>query len=147
MEASRVDELVHRAIDEQVDEYRRWRDEATALAARVEALEGAVESLRAELAATVEGAAHAGVAGEIERLSADLRRQISDLGRLIVNDLGRLPKLLADAAPPAVAGPADDALDLREPDVDPDAEPVDRGADLDLPYAVGEERRGRFRRR
>lgn len=152
MEASKVDELVSRAIDEQVDEYRRWRAEAAELVARVEALEGAVESLRAELAASVEGAARAGVAGEVDRLTADVRRQISDLGRLIVNDLGRLPKLLAASDVPAPGpGPgaapadaADDSLDLRER---PPGDEAGRGADLDLPYAVGEARRGRFRRR
>ena len=142
MEASRVDELVNRAIDEQISEYRQWREEAAALGARLEALEAAVEALRTELTSTVEGAARAGVAGEIERLSADLRRQVSDLGRLIVNDLGRLPKLLANgaSAPAGDAGDVGDApgeVDLREP-----------AGDADLPYAVGGgERRGRFRRR
>lgn len=147
MEASRVDELVNRAIDEQIREYRQWREEAAALVARVDALEAAVEALRNELATVVETAAGAGVAGEIDRLSADLRRQISDLGRLIVNDLGRLPKLLAtaqEAAAPAAtdAGASDmpdvpDEVDLREP-----------GGGIDLPYAVGGgERRGLFRRR
>ena len=146
MEASRVDELVNRAIDEQISEYRQWREEAAALVARVEALEAAVGALRSDLATVVETAAGAGVAGEIDRLSADLRRQVSDLGRLIVNDLGRLPKLLATAhetAPAATAADVSDApdapdeVDLREP----------RG-EADLPYAVGGgERRGLFRRR
>ena len=89
-------------------------------------------------------AARDGVAGEVARLSDDLRRQISDLGRLIVNDLGRLPKLLCDrpaTEPEAPAEPPDDALDLREP---PEAAP---GGDLGLPYAAGDERRGLFRRR
>ncbi|HET7653811.1 MAG TPA: hypothetical protein VFK42_12290 [Acidimicrobiales bacterium] len=137
MEASRVDELVSRAMDEQVAEYRQWRDEAAALAERIERLEAAVDALRAEVAGGVTEAARLGVAGEVDRLADDLRRQISDLGRLIVNDLGRLPKLLEQQqpAPPTAATPATEeaALDLRD-----DA----------LPYAdAAEERRGLFRRR
>jgi hypothetical protein len=125
MEASRVDELVTRALDAQVDEYRQWREEAAALAERVGRLEAAVEALRADVAA----AAREGVAGEFDRLSEDLRRQINDLGRLIVNDLGRLPKILAER--PAEAQPP---LDLRD--------------DVELPYAeAGDDRRGLFRRR
>jgi hypothetical protein len=143
MEASRVDDLVNRAIDEQITEYREWRAEAAALRARVEALETAVERLTAELSATVERAARAGVAGEIDRLSADVRRQISDLGRLIVNDLGRLPTLLsagvADAVDDAVddADGAPDEVDLREPEGDHEAPST---------VAAGS-RRGLFRRR
>lgn len=141
MEASRVDELVSRAIDEQVAEYRQWRAEAAALAERVTALEHAVASMRAEVA----DAAREGVAGEVDRLSEDLRRQINDLGRLIVNDLGRLPKLLAERAPaPEPAEPEPDArqLDLRE------LPHVEHPVDPDLPYAdPAEERRGLFRRR
>lgn len=135
MEASRVDELVSRAMDEQVSEYRRWRDEAAALAERVERLEGAVDALRADLAAGVTDAARAGVAGEIDRLADDLRRQVSDLGRLIVNDLGRLPKLLEQQSQPS------SSLDLRD-------QPVAQQS-ADLPYAddAAEERRGLFRRR
>ena len=138
MEASRVDELVSRAMDEQVAEYRQWRDEAAALAERIERLEAAVDALRAEVAAGVADAARTGVAGEVDRLADDLRRQISDLGRLIVNDLGRLPKLLEQQQPPSStvssAPPAGEpALDLR---------------DNALPYAAeAEERRGLFRRR
>lgn len=130
MEASRVDELVSRAMHEQVAEYRQWRDEAAALAERIERLESAVDALRAEVAGGVADAARAGVAGEVDRLADDLRRQISDLGRLIVNDLGRLPKLLEHQQAPVPSGPP---LDLRD-----DA----------LPYADdAEERRGLFRRR
>lgn len=137
MEASRVDELVSRAMDEQVAEYRQWRDEAAALAERIGRLEVAVDALRAEVASGVADAARAGVAGEVDRLADDLRRQISDLGRLIVNDLGRLPKLLEQQQPlPSPAPPAaaeEPALDLR---------------DNALPYADDvEERRGLFRRR
>lgn len=142
MEASRVDELVSRAMDEQVAEYRQWRDEAAALAERIGRLEAAVDALRAEVAGGVADAARAGVAGEVDRLADDLRRQISDLGRLIVNDLGRLPKLLEQQQhqqqqPPqqqSAAPPAEEpALDLR---------------DNALPYADQvEERRGLFRRR
>jgi hypothetical protein len=137
MEASRVDELVSRAMDEQVAEYRQWRDEAAALAERIERLEAAVDALRAEVAGGVTEAARLGVAGEVDRLADDLRRQISDLGRLIVNDLGRLPKLLEQQQPPQQSPappPAEEpALDLR---------------DNALPYADQvEERRGLFRRR
>lgn len=139
MEASRVDELVTRAIDEQVNEYRRWRQEAAALAARVERLEAAVGALRAELGPAVEDAARAGVAEEVERLSADLRRQISDLGRLIVNDLGRLPKLLT-----ATPAPEGGSIDVR--DAPPEA-PGEPGVDLPYAESGGGERRGRFRRR
>jgi len=143
MEASRVDELVTRAIDEQVAEYRQWRDEAAALAERVERLEAALDALRADVAAGVTDAARAGVAGEIDRLADDLRRQISDLGRLIVNDLGRLPKLLAER-------PVDQAVDVRPSDVDLRDSDSDRDRDRDreLPYADDAgERRGLFRRR
>lgn len=142
MEASRVDELVNRALDEQVSEYRRWREEAAALAERIERLEAAVESLRGDVAAAVTDAAREGVAGEIDRLSDDLRRQISDLGRLIVNDLGRLPKILAERPPAA-------ALDLRDaPGPHGDEEAADGPPEVDLPYAEPNgERRGLFRRR
>jgi hypothetical protein len=139
MEASRVDELVSRAMDEQVAEYRQWRDEAAALAERIERLEAAVDALRAEVAGGVTEAARLGVAGEVDRLADDLRRQISDLGRLIVNDLGRLPMLLEQQATPPQQSPVtlpaeeEPALDLR---------------DNALPYADQvEERRGLFRRR
>jgi hypothetical protein len=77
-------------------------------------------------------------------MSDDLRRQISDLGRLIVNDLGRLPKLLEEHRPPAPEStPTPPAqLDLR------DLPRVEHPVDPDLPYAdAGEERRGLFRRR
>jgi hypothetical protein len=134
MEASRVDELVSRAMDEQVAEYRQWRSEAAALAERIERLEAAVEALRTQVAGGLADAARAGVAGEVDRLADDLRRQISDLGRLIVNDLGRLPRLLEQQQSPASTSAAEEpALDLR---------------DNGLPYAHDvEERRGLFRRR
>ena len=130
MDAARVDELLSRAVEDQVAEYREWRLAMDALGDRVERLETAVHALCEDLDRRVEGAARDAVSEQLEQLSGDIRRQISDLGRLIVNDLGRLPKLLATPAAPD--------LDLRD-EPDPDA----------LPYASATESapRGRFRRR
>jgi hypothetical protein len=138
-EPSRVEDLLARAVDEQVAEQRSWREAVEALTSRVGDLETAVSGLRHELAAVVEQGARAGVTGELEAVSAELRRQISDLGRMIVNDLGKLPRLLketrAATAPPPAPLPAQNHIDL------------------DLPYAEAEEpdeqqsRRSRPRRR
>ena len=131
MDAARVDELLSRAVEDQVAEYREWRLAMDALGERVERLETAVHALCEDLDRRVGGAARDAVSEQLEQLSGDIRRQISDLGRLIVNDLGRLPKILAPQAP-------DVDLDLRD-EPDPDA----------LPYASATESapRGRFRRR
>ena len=93
-----VDQLLARAVDEQLAEQRSWRQAMEGLAERLTRLEEVVAALPAEVAAAVEAAVRTGVAAELEVVGAELRRQVNDLGRLIVNDLGRLPKIIRDAA-------------------------------------------------
>lgn len=147
MEATRVDDLLSRAIDEQVAEYRTWREAMDALTARVDQLEAVIQSLRDDLADLVGDAARLAVRDAVDAGSDDLRRQISDLGRLIVNDLGKLPQIIR-----AASAPGQPDVDLRDRATAsasiPVPVPVEAGQLLDLPYGeAGEERRGRFRKR
>lgn len=140
--STRVEELLARAIEEQIAEARAYREAVDALTDRVERMEEAIASLRQELEVTVEGGARAGVSGELETVAGELRRQISDLGRMIVNDLGRLPQIIRDAQtpPPPVRPPLpgapDPGLDVVEHD----------DAELEQPRPV-ETARPRLRRR
>lgn len=171
----RVDDLLARAIDAELAVQRELRDAIEGLNARVDHLEQTITSLRADIASQVELAARMGLGERLDALTGDLRRQINDLGRLIVNDLGRLPQIVreavaaapapagapdpvvrapderdgAPAGPPSGAGGTGDVVDVR--DGAPAADPVvaEARAALDLPYADGgsEERRTLFRRR
>jgi hypothetical protein len=91
---SRVEELLARAVDEQVGQQRAWRDSMDELAQRVAALEASVESLRADLSGAVQTAAREAIAGELDDVAGELSRRVSELGRMIVRDLGRLQQVL-----------------------------------------------------
>ena len=140
----RVDELLARAVDEQVAEQRSWRAAVEALTERVAAVELAIAALRDELGGAVESGARAAVAGELDGVSTELRRQISDLGRMIVNDLGKLPRIIRETRGDTGGATGGGRSGIARPEMHLDL-------DLDLPYAdaAGDEqqqRRGRFRR-
>lgn len=150
MEGRRIDDLLSRAIDEQVAEYRSWREAMESFAARVDRLDAVVQGLRAEVAGVVGDAARAAVSEAVETMSADLRHEISDLGRLILREPARAPDGAHPGSDDATHGVAPGEVDLRDPGRGEPPDPaLGPSHPLDLPY-VGEparERRGRSRKR
>ena len=103
------------------------------LAARLEAVEAGLTLLgrRIErLAVSLEASFESAVATEVHAAAAELRHTVSELGRILVRDLGKLPQMLTQhrqaivaelsgpAPPSAPAAPAaPDAPDSVVPDV------------------------------
>lgn len=82
------------------------------------------------LAATLESSVREAVAKDVEAVAADLRHTVSDLGRLLVRDLGRLSKILSEhrdtivaevrgrpSASPAEPKAAPPPVDIPQPEV------------------------------
>jgi hypothetical protein len=87
---------------------------------RLVALESAVADLARRvdaLAASSEAAVSAAVAREVQGVAADLRHTVSELGRLLVRDLGKLSKILAEHRDTILA-------EVRGPGRSPAAEPA-----------------------
>ena len=123
MDPPRVDELLSRAVDDQVAEYREWRLAMEAVADRVERLEAAVRALCDDLDSRVEGATRTALSELLEQLQAEIRR------------------LSAGTVPLAPPADVDRDLDLRD---DAGLPYADADADDGSPVPG---RRGRRRRR
>jgi hypothetical protein len=91
VDRARVEDLLDRAVKEQVESLRDWRATLTELVDRVAALEAPVAALHA--APTAE-AVHADlrevVSNELATVALILRREIDDVGRKVRHDLGML---------------------------------------------------------
>jgi hypothetical protein len=132
-----------------------------ALEMRLDDLDEAVREVLPEaIRQVVEAACREAVADEMQQVSENLRRSVSEFGRLLLRDLDRLTKLLADhrdaiverlSEPPPVetftdTGEEDEEVYVFEPPDEPDGHPDPAGADAPGPpptALVGEE--GRWR--
>lgn len=106
---------------------------------RLSALESAIADLSRRvdaLAASSEATVGAAVAREVDRVAADLRHTVSELGRLLVRDLGKLSKILADhrdtilaeVRGPAPRPPAESAPAITTDEPAPGGEGLDAAA-------------------
>jgi hypothetical protein len=95
VERARVEELLTRAVGEQVRGLRDWRDALAGLGDRVSALEAAVHELRAslpgEVGAEVRANLHDVVSTELATAALILRREIDDLARMIRTEFDARP--------------------------------------------------------
>lgn len=74
-------------------------DPGEELRRRLTAIESGLASIGERLDAlgpTIESSVREAVAKDVEVVAADLRHTVSDLGRLLVRDLGRLSKILSE---------------------------------------------------
>jgi hypothetical protein len=121
MEDGRIHELLHTAVEEQMADQRALREALEAIVTRLDAIEARLTAL--EDAPKL----------QLETVTGAIDRRISDLGRMIVRDLGSLPHLLeghrdtivrsirgeSGSPPPVVDLLVDDATGAR-----PEAEPA-----------------------
>jgi hypothetical protein len=150
-------------------------DPSDDLRRRLTAIETGLASLGDRLdglATSLESSVRLAVAKDVEAVASDLRHTVSDLGRLLVRDLGRLSKILSDhrdtllaeirgqplpskieprSSAPAAAAPSPSAslVDVPEPSVAsiPVADGIDSSDDDDSPGAPAGGWRGNRRRR
>jgi hypothetical protein len=90
---------------------------AADLERRLESVEARLDALELSLRETVELACRETVGTELQNVSDDLRRAVSELGRLLLRDLDRLTKVLAEhrdaiveRLAPVVVAPAEEPL-------------------------------------
>ncbi len=133
---------------------------------------GRVTASLAAVTDSLEATVRAAVATEVHAAAGDLRHAVSELGRILVRDVGKLPQMLAQhrreivaeirgaaafTPAPADAAPTEAADERSEPETDPavesDAEPYREpdeavaGVDTAVPPDDGTGRRWRGRRR
>jgi hypothetical protein len=118
---------------------------------RLAAIEGGLTAIGQkidDLAETLEATLRESIAKDVERVATDLRHTVSELGRLLVKDLGRLSKILSEhrdaivaevratdgqpapsPAPPPAAGATAEATEIPVADGGPkqDAAGADSG--------------------
>lgn len=74
-------------------------DDGDDVGRRLTAIDNALRQLNERLdgfATSLEASVREAVAKDVERVATDLRHTVSDLGRLLVRDLGRLNKILTE---------------------------------------------------
>jgi len=137
---------------------------------RLEAVEAALAGVGERLdalARSLETTVHAAVATEVHAAVGELRHSVSELGRILVRDVGKLPHMLAQhreaivaelleaaAAEPPIEGAAE-APPIPEPAIDPSIDVTTMNATAAPPLSGpapaaaegGGDRRWRSRRR
>jgi hypothetical protein len=90
VERGRVEELLTRAVNEQVQGLRDWRDALAGLSDRITALEDAVAELRVALPDAAGAQLRDVMSSELATTALIIRHEIDDLGRVLRADLDAL---------------------------------------------------------